>query len=271
MADEKAESDGATKEEDLALKELLAGEQAPGEEPSGEGSSAEQGPVDEEDKALEELLSGETPAAEGVKDEEAAALEELLAGSDSDAASPSEKKPATDDSNDGEAVALEERIAADEQGEDVPADKRASDGVITLNEVVALGGVSAAGDQAEEDEAFEALTGAKDESLSGLEAAQANDVEAAGLSREERDDLDRLIKGLKEEQPPAVSQAVITELEKQVKAMRNRIIQLSKLAKQHDKKIKSYSEIMRLFFKKSELMNERIDAITSTRKGGKKG
>jgi hypothetical protein len=272
MPDEKKASNDATKEEDLALEELLEGEQASAEKPAEAASPVEAGSAEEEEKALEELLSGEAPAKESVTDHEAAALEELLeSGSDSDGAPSSEEARAvTDDSKDEEAAALEELMATDNQGEDAPVEKGESDGVITLNEVVALGGISAEGDRAAEDEAVDALMEAQDEP-DERPSGQVDDVDAVGLSREERDDLDRLIKGLKEEQPSAVSKAAFAELEKQVKVMRKRIVQLGKLVKQHDKKMKSYAEIMRLFFKKSELMNQRIDAIPRSKKGGKRG
>ena len=274
MAEEKPESRVTTKEEDLALEELLAGEQVPDEAEAPNEKAAEEVPSDEEAQALEELLSGETPAHEDGKDEEDAALDELLAVSDSEGGAPIEQEtPVSDDSKDETDAAREEPVANEDRGESAPADKGADDGVITLNEVVALGGMAAKEDQSGEDDglgAGAAEDNLTDEGVSDLEAIQTDDVETAGLSREERDDLDKLIKGLKEEQPSAAFQAAISDLEKQVKAMRKRVVQLSKLMKQHDKKMRSYDEIMRLFFKKSELMNQRIETMTNTRKGRKK-
>jgi len=252
MAEQKPSSQNVTAEEDQALDELLAGEQAASD------GSVKAARADEEAEALEELLSGESSGREPVKDDEDQALDDLVAAEDD------------------EAIASGQR-----QGASVA--ESADDGIITLKEVVALGGVSAEETLSEEDQALDALMGA-DESLAkqgaGAETQSppmpaveqaAEGMEISGLSREEKDDLDKLIKGLKEEPPAGVSPAAIADIQKQVKAMRKRVIQLTRFVAEYDKKMKACSEIMRLFYEKSEIMNERIDAIADSAKGGKKG
>jgi hypothetical protein len=262
MAEQNPSSQSATAEEDLALDELLEGEQAAGKGP------VKGGPKDEEDQALDDLLAGDK------------------AGADQPAA---QANPATDGAADEEALALDELVAAENREAEGEGKKEgasvaesADDGIITLKEVVALGGTSAEEMLPEEDEALDALMGGEEspeeqqpgadipvQAIPAVEQA-AGGMEGSGLSREERDDLDKLIKGLKEEQPPAVSSAAIADLQKQVKAMRTRVIQLTKIVSEYDKKMKACSEIMRLFYQKSEVMNERIDAISDSAKGGKK-
>jgi len=284
MGEQDPSSQSATAEEDLALDELLQGEQAAGEGP------VKVGPTDEEAEALEALLSGQAAGAEPVKDEEDQALDDLLAGEKAGADQPAVKaKPATDDAADEEAMALDELVTAEKRESEGEGKKEAAsvaesadDGIITLKEVVALGGTSSKETVPEEDEALEALMGGEespeqrqpgaDIPVRAIPAVKqaAGGMEGSGLSREERDDLDKLIKGLKEEQPPAVSSAAIADLQKQVNAMRTRVIQLTKIVSEYDKKMKACSEIMRLFYQKSEIMNERIDAISDSAKGGKK-
>jgi hypothetical protein len=209
----------------------------------------------EEDRALDELLSGEQESgADSVKaaraDEEAEALEELLSGGSS----------VTEPVDDDEDQALDDLVAAENdeaiesgQGPDSTVVQRQDDGIITLKEVVALGGVSA-----------------EPGSSSVPAVEQPEGMNISGLSREERDDLDKLIKGLKEQPSAGISPAVIADLQEQVKALKKRVVQLTRLVSAYDKKMKACSEIMRLFYQKSAMMNERIDAVADSAKNGKK-
>jgi hypothetical protein len=90
-----------------------------------------------------------------------------------------------------------------------------------------------------------------------------------GLSEEEKDDLEKLIKTLKSEQSPATSGATLEDVQKQVISMGEHIAQLSEMLLKFDMRIKSIYKIIRLFHKKSETMNERIDAIIRYVKRGK--
>ena len=255
MAEQTATPENEMAEQDVALEELMGGQDTPGDE-SAQEAPAESASKDDEALALEELVAEEAPATDGVKDDEAAALDELVGGEEAGADETTEKEPpAVDHSQD--------------------------EGGVTLNEVVSLGGVSAEGAQSEEDLGAQELAGAEetpDETRPAADSTKPDKSTPAkrvpqesqgGLSDGEKDDLEKLIKGLKDDQPEAVPQPVVEDLQKQVKVMRKRIIQLGTLVQQYDKNMKSYSKIMRLYFQKSDVMNKRMDAIEASNKGSK--
>jgi hypothetical protein len=276
MAEQNPSSQSTT-EEDRALDELLAGEQEAGDGPADVARG------DEQDEALEELLSGQASGPEAVKTDEDKALDDLATAQSTESVqsgSEAEDNPdAQDHATDGAVPASKGVVApADNEGktsgrgQDPSADDSPDDSIITLKEAVALGGVSAEETLSEDDEALDALMGAQESSSKQETDEQATEgMAVSGLSRAERDDLDKLIKGLKEDASTSVSPAVIADLQKQVRAMRKRVIQLTRLVSEYDQKMKACSEVMRLFYQKSEIMNERIDAISSSAKGGKKG
>jgi hypothetical protein len=261
MADQTTTPENETAEQDAALEELLGGGDTSSDESAQEEAPAENTSKDDEAAAPEELMAEETPEADGVKDDEAAALDELMGGEDAGADETTEKEtPAVDQSED--------------------------QGIITLDEVVSLGGVSAEAAQSEEDSGAQELAGAEetpaetpDETPSAADstkpdkstpAKKAPEESHGGLSDGEKDDLEKLIKGLKEDQPDAAPQPVVEDLQKQLKVMRKRIIQLGTLVQQYDRNMKSYSKIMRLYFQKSDVMNKRIDAMEASNKGSDK-
>lgn len=92
-----------------------------------------------------------------------------------------------------------------------------------------------------------------------------------GLSEAEKDDLEKLIKVFKKEQPytmPALG-ATIEDIQKQVIAMGEHIALLSEMLLKLDMRIDSLYRIIRLSHQKSERMNERIDAIFKRAESGK--
>jgi len=90
-----------------------------------------------------------------------------------------------------------------------------------------------------------------------------------GLSEEEKEDLDKLIKGLKQDQTHAQAGATPEDIQKQIKSMMENLTQLVEMLLKFDTKIKSLYEIVRLSYEKSEMMNKRIDAIVRSMKGGR--
>jgi len=82
-----------------------------------------------------------------------------------------------------------------------------------------------------------------------------------GLSEEEREDLETLIKTFRHELPVIASDANVEELQQQVQEMTAYIARLSEMVLKFDTRMKSYYEIIRLFYQKSEKMNERINVI----------
>ncbi|MBW2108363.1 MAG: hypothetical protein JRI36_06855 [Deltaproteobacteria bacterium] len=274
MAEEKPATENVT-EEELALEELLAAENVDeGHTPNDDAASVavDEGATDAEMAALEELMATESaptkaepPTAEppGQNHAETGAMTKEA---------PSETKGETDE----ELAALDALVAAQEQTsptQEPPDDAKeqtADDGIITLKEVVALGGTGTAPDVATKKEtpADDALHGDSARPESPAPESPDEGMDIAGLSAEERNDLDKLIKGLREEKPSVgASQADLAALQKQVRAMKKRVIELTRVVTECDKRMRSFSEIMRLFFKKSEVMNKRIDAIADSTKG----
>lgn len=90
-----------------------------------------------------------------------------------------------------------------------------------------------------------------------------------GLSEEEKEDLEKLIKEFKSEQPVSISGITLEDVQDQVRSMGERLAQLSEMLLQSDTRLKSLYTILRLSYQKSEDMNERIDAIIKSITGMK--
>lgn len=90
-----------------------------------------------------------------------------------------------------------------------------------------------------------------------------------GLSEEEKEDLEKLIKEFKSEQPGSISDITLEDVQGQIKSMGERLAQLSEMLLQSDTRLKSLYKILRLSYQKSEDMNERIDAIIKSITGMK--
>jgi hypothetical protein len=91
-----------------------------------------------------------------------------------------------------------------------------------------------------------------------------------GLSDGERDDLQKLIKGLKKEEPDSAPGAALEDIQKQIRSMSKRLAQLGAMLLKHDAKMKSFYKIIHLYYQKNEAMNKRMDAIMESIKGEEK-
>ena len=90
-----------------------------------------------------------------------------------------------------------------------------------------------------------------------------------GLSDEEKEDLENLIKGLKAEESVFAPGAALEDIQKQLRSTSEHLIQLGELLLKFDSRIKSLYEILRLSYQKSELMNKRIDSMIESIKSEK--
>lgn len=90
-----------------------------------------------------------------------------------------------------------------------------------------------------------------------------------GLSGEEKEDLEKLIKALKQEQSASAPGAALEDIQRQVRSVSEHLAQLGEMLLKFDIRIKSFYEIMRLSYQRSEVMNKRIDSIIESIKGGK--
>ncbi len=299
MADKKP-AGKAVSEEELALEELIGQQDSVGGGTKDEAASRDRGQPDEALLALEELIAAEkNPDQENGRDqvrkkgnaeggstaEELDALDALVAydARPASAAVPEEGR-ALD-----ELVAVQEPEDSRATAKDGRPGEKRKDSLIRLKEVVALGGVTADGTDADEASALEQrmAAGVSPEKTAVSEQVSEQEVrppanrssqkspgspQAApgldgGLSEDEKDDLERLIKGFKDEQSPGVSVAVLEGLQKQAQALQNRVVQLTKIVKKYDNRMKTYSEVLRLYNEKTELMNRRMDKIENLIKG----
>jgi hypothetical protein len=93
---------------------------------------------------------------------------------------------------------------------------------------------------------------------------------SVGLADEERKDLEHLIDAFKEDRFSASSAATPEELQKQIDAMKEKMIRMSAMLLDLDKKMRSLYEVFRLFHRKTEVMNQRINDLARLVKIGKK-
>ncbi len=91
-----------------------------------------------------------------------------------------------------------------------------------------------------------------------------------GLADEERKDLEHLIDAFKEDRFSPSPHATPEELQKQIAAMKEKMIRMSAMLLDLDKRVRSLYEVFRLFHQKTELMNQRIGEVVQLVKIGKK-
>lgn len=85
-----------------------------------------------------------------------------------------------------------------------------------------------------------------------------------GLAPEEREDLEKLIEDFKAKPDQNFPDAAALEVvERKIESLTQGLSQLGHLVMQLDCKAKTLREIMELSFEKTELMNQRIDAIVA--------
>ncbi|MBN2517059.1 MAG: hypothetical protein JXC33_13630 [Deltaproteobacteria bacterium] len=84
---------------------------------------------------------------------------------------------------------------------------------------------------------------------------------SVGLSDEEKEDLENLIKAYRNEQFHLSPDADIEDIQRQFAIVTEQITRVSEIMLRFDKRMKSFYEIVRLSTQKSESMNERINTI----------
>jgi len=90
-----------------------------------------------------------------------------------------------------------------------------------------------------------------------------------GLSEEERNDLETLIKSLREDKYVTGSDVSLDEFRRYVETMVENMVRLSDMMLKYDDRIKTLYEILRLSHKKSEAINDHIAIITEYLTGKK--
>jgi len=88
-----------------------------------------------------------------------------------------------------------------------------------------------------------------------------------GLSDEEKDDLEKMIKAFRKEQLDEPPVSAIKDVLKQIQLTKANLAQFGDMLLKFDEKIKSFYEIICLCYKKDEILNQRIDAIVEIIKG----
>ena len=90
-----------------------------------------------------------------------------------------------------------------------------------------------------------------------------------GLSDQEKDDLERLISEFQNERAHPAPADNITEIQKQIDTINDRMAYLTTMFLTLDRRIKPLYETIRLNYQKSEILNRRINIlIESLRAGG---
>ena len=82
-----------------------------------------------------------------------------------------------------------------------------------------------------------------------------------GLAEEEKKDLEKLIGVFKDEQFSVSLNAAPEDLQKQITFLKEKMTRMSVVLLDLDKKMHSLYEIVRLFYRKTEVMNERIEDV----------
>ena len=82
-----------------------------------------------------------------------------------------------------------------------------------------------------------------------------------GLADEERKDLENLIEAFQADRSSTSPQDKPEELQKQITAMKEKMNLMSAMLLDLDKKTRSLYEVLRLFHKKTEVMNQRISDV----------
>jgi hypothetical protein len=82
-----------------------------------------------------------------------------------------------------------------------------------------------------------------------------------GLAEEERKDLENLVGVFKDERFSPSLNAAPEDLQKQIIFLKEKITRMSVVLLALDKKMRSLYEVVRLFYRKTEVMNERINDV----------
>jgi hypothetical protein len=90
-----------------------------------------------------------------------------------------------------------------------------------------------------------------------------------GLAEEEREELEQLIGTFKDERFAAPQSMSLEEVQAQIAFLKEKMTGLSVMLLDIDKKMRSLYEVITLFYKKTEVMNERINDAVALLKSGK--
>ena len=82
-----------------------------------------------------------------------------------------------------------------------------------------------------------------------------------GLAEEERKDLENLVGVFKDERFSPSLNAAPEDLQKQIAFLKEEMARISVVLLDLDKKMRSLYEVIRLFYRKTEVMNERINDV----------
>ena len=91
-----------------------------------------------------------------------------------------------------------------------------------------------------------------------------------GLSDEEKKDLEQLINAFREKESSLPPDKAGEDVHSQIKSMSAEIAEFGEMLLKFDAKIKSFYDVLLLSYKKSEMMNQRIDVIIELMKNQKK-
>jgi hypothetical protein len=89
-----------------------------------------------------------------------------------------------------------------------------------------------------------------------------------GLSEEEKRDLEKMISDFQRERPAGNHDFDPKNFQKQIDTMNKRLAYLTSMFLSIDRRMQPLYETIRLTFEKSELLNQRIDAVIDTLRNG---
>ena len=90
----------------------------------------------------------------------------------------------------------------------------------------------------------------------------------AGLSEEEKSDLEQMIKEFQNSRSTTEPGDDIATLQEQLNTMNKRLAHLTNMILTFDQRIKPLSETIRLTFQKSEILNQRINMLIDSIRTG---
>ena len=91
-----------------------------------------------------------------------------------------------------------------------------------------------------------------------------------GLSDGEKKDLEKLITAFREKESSPPPDKSAEDVHGQIKSMSAKLAEFGEILLKFDTKIKSFYEILLLSYKKTEMMNQRIDVIIEIMENQKK-
>ena len=89
-----------------------------------------------------------------------------------------------------------------------------------------------------------------------------------GLSEEEKNDLEAMIGEFRKTRESSPKPLDLGSLQKQIESMNKRLAYLTTMLLTLDRRMKPLYEVIRLTFEKSELLNQRINAIIDSLRSG---